>query len=126
MKKLLLATALLLGSATASAELVVTDGPNKTWGERTVLDTDTSLTWAAFYGTRNATINSMLPKTASGEQYDGFRLATTSEVTDLIDNIFGFDFAIGQTLQVENMDLYNRINSTVGFLQAAAMFTFAP
>jgi hypothetical protein len=83
MKRTLLSIALAASASLAGASQVAVDWHTAGDGLLT-LDTATGLQWLDLSQTYNQTVAAVLPQTAAGMAFDGFRLATASEVHTLM------------------------------------------
>lgn len=75
-----------LFSSTAHADFVNID-----WKEagdnRAVVDTETGIEWLKLTETLGQTISDVVAKTSAGEEFDGWRIATQSEVAEMMVNM---------------------------------------
>jgi hypothetical protein len=86
-KHALIVTALLLSATSAQAELVETDWKN-TGDALATLDTETGIEWLDLTQTDYMSINQAEGLTGEGGAFDGWRLPTRDEVTQMMVNAF--------------------------------------
>lgn len=89
------AMAAMIMAGSANAELVETDWLADSDGLAT-LDTNSGLEWLDLTLTDGMSINQVSLELGDGGQYEGWRLATASEVHDLMRNYFGVEYIEGE------------------------------
>jgi hypothetical protein len=105
MKLKLTLIALLISATSAHAELVATDWKNTGDGLAT-LDTDTGIEWLDLTQTDGMSINQAEGLTVVGSTFDGWRLPTRAEVTQMMVNAFP-----SQAAQVQGSEFWTVTNS---------------